>query len=549
MEEKTVGLSEFLEQFNTEKKAITFFASARWPKSRFCVACGSVNTYEHKSRQFYYHCRDCRKQFSYKSNTIMQASPIPVRTWLYAMYQVSVAYKGINSLRLSKETGMTQKSARFMLQRIKKACKAQGLMLPNIAEIGETTSNEESNKHAPKKLRTSRSGVGKRVGKQVATAMRGRADNAKAQPVSGTNQVSPQHEIRGVVQPGAPYDTNEHGTYRELAKPCKYAATRHSAQKCGGGGNSWAVTEQKWDTANLGTIAAFCAKPTFESQIITGDVVKVLRRQSIELKFDVVIADPPYNIGKDFGNNRDSMPIGEYVAWSRDWLARCFRVLAVNGVVYVYGFPEVLAHIAVNYPINEQRWLAWHYTNKAVPSSKFWQRSHESILCLWKPGTPRPNLEINQIRIAYTDHFLRCAGKERKGTQGRYSNGKKTLYKDNGGALPRDVIEVPALAGGAGRAERWFACRDCGGNVMPPSQLKDHRDHDILKHPTQKPMALTKRLIRSRINGNGGRVLVPFAGSGSECVVAQSLGVPYLGIEINPEYTEFGRSWIKQCTA
>jgi len=109
----------------------------------------------------------------------------------------------------------------------------------------------------------------------------------------------------------------------------------------------------------------------------------------------------------------------------------------------------------VKFPVDEQRWLAWHYTNKAVPSSKFWQRAHESILCLWQPGRRRPALEVEQIRVPYTAHFKQCAGRERKGTRGRYSRaGKRTIYADNGGALPRDVLSVPALAGGAGRAER-----------------------------------------------------------------------------------------------
>ena len=285
--------------------------------------------------------------------------------------------------------------------------------------------------------------------------------------------------------------------------------------------------------------------PVFRPRIITGDVLKTLNKQPLEIKFDVVIADPPYNIGKDFGNNRDDMPIGEYVKWCRQWLAQCFRLLAPNGLVYLYGFPEMLARIAVEYPLDEQRWLVWHYTNKAVPSSKFWQRAHESILCLWQPGARRPALEIEQIREPYTEHYRKCTGKKRNGTNGRYSRGgQQTVFNDNGGALPRDVLDIPALAGGAGRAERWFVCRDCGGEVRPPSELSAHDGHDILKHPTQKPMALTTRLLQSRIRGSRGRVLIPFAGSGSECVVAQRLGVPYLGIEINPEYAGFARSWL-----
>lgn len=283
-------------------------------------------------------------------------------------------------------------------------------------------------------------------------------------------------------------------------------------------------------------------------QIITGDALAIIPDLPANMRFDVVVADPPYNTGKDFGNNRDLMPMEDYVKWTRQWVAQCFDRLADGGLIYIYGLPEILAHIAVQYPISEQRWLVWHYTNKTVPSSSFWQRSHESILCLWHPGTKRPTLEIDQIREPYTASYLKCAGRVRRETFCRYSSkGRRTIYHAHeNGALPRDVIKVPALAGGAGRAERWFVCRTCDGNLYPPADLSAHREHDILKHPTQKPMELAKRLILSRINGDGGRVLVPFAGSGSECVVAQALGVDFVGIEINPEYARFAREWLKQ---
>ena len=58
-------------------------------------------------------------------------------------------------------------------------------------------------------------------------------------------------------------------------------------------------------------------------------------------------------------------------------------------------------------------------------------------------------------------------------------------------------------------------------------------------------MELTRRLILSRINGEKGKVFIPFAGSGSECVVAQALGVEYLGIEINPEFADFAMKWLE----
>lgn len=237
-----------------------------------------------------------------------------------------------------------------------------------------------------------------------------------------------------------------------------------------------------------------------------GDFLKVSRTFG-EDKFDVVIADPPYNIGKDFGNDSDKRSLADYLDWTDEWLSICMKHLAQQGVIYVYGFPEILARVAARYPIEHQRWLAWHYTNKTVPSLKFWQRSHESILCLWK-SRRRPNLNVDQIREPYTDHYLRCIGKPRRETRGRYSrSGQSTVYGGHeAGALPRDVIKIPALAGGAGRSQRWFVCRTCGNKIYPPRFLSEHEGHDILKHPTQKPMELTRRLIVSRISRGGGAV-------------------------------------------
>lgn len=255
--------------------------------------------------------------------------------------------------------------------------------------------------------------------------------------------------------------------------------------------------------------------PTIETthnKIINGDVANVL--PTIETNSaQIIIADPPYNIGKDFGNSSDKQPLNVYLDWTDMWIKECLRILKPNGTMFVYGFSEILALITarVPYEIN-RRWIVWHYTNKNVASLNFWQRSHESILVLWKEDKV---FNRDDVREPYTEGFLNgAAGKERKSTKGRYSNGEKTtLYAAHPeGALPRDVIKVPALAGGAGAKER-------------------------VNHPTQKPLALCEKLLKS-CRQEEGIVLVPFAGSGSECVAAKRLHLPYVGIEINPTYVE-----------
>ncbi len=249
---------------------------------------------------------------------------------------------------------------------------------------------------------------------------------------------------------------------------------------------------------------------------------------------DIIVADPPYNIGKDFGVIKERWTLEEYLEWSDSWINEALRVLKSTGSLFIFGFSEILAHIFVRVKANK-RWLVWHYTNKNVPSLNFWQRSHESIILCWKEHFI---FNRDEVREPYTEQFLKsAAGKVRKSTPGRFSKGgKETVYQAHErGALPRDVLKIPALAGGAGRKERWFLCKDCNG-VYPPTERGKHQGHKVILHPTQKPEELIERLILSARPEKGGIVIVPFAGSGTECVVAQRHGLKFIGFEINKDY-------------
>jgi len=221
------------------------------------------------------------------------------------------------------------------------------------------------------------------------------------------------------------------------------------------------------------------------------------------------------------------------------------RVLKETGTIYIYGFSEILAHLSVALPL-EHRWLIWHYTNKNVPSLNFWQRSHESILVAWKNKNQRIFYR-DAVREPYTEGFLNgSAGKKRKSTIGRFSNGdKETIYiAHENGALPRDVINIPALAGGAGRNERWFYCYDCD-DVFCPDDKTNHENHHLLQHPTQKPLELSKKLIAACTPPDG-NILVPFSGSGTECVAAKILGYDFYAFEYNPDYVKMANKKISK---
>ncbi|MDR1361244.1 MAG: site-specific DNA-methyltransferase [Rickettsiales bacterium] len=260
---------------------------------------------------------------------------------------------------------------------------------------------------------------------------------------------------------------------------------------------------------------------------------------------DIIIIDPPYNIGKDFGNNSDKQKHTDYIEWAKLWLLECQRLLKPTGTIFIYGFDEILAHISVLLPMDHHRWLTWHYTNKNVPSLNFWQRSHESILCYWRDN---PIFNRDDVREPYTEGFLKgSAGRVRpKSSSARFGGNKETVYNANeNGALPRDVICESTLAGGAALKERIMYCKTCK-KIIAPTTRKLHEKHSLIIHPTQKPLSLTDKLIKScRPNKKDYTVVIPFCGSGSECIATLRNNGNYIAYEINRDYVVLAKKNIE----
>lgn len=259
---------------------------------------------------------------------------------------------------------------------------------------------------------------------------------------------------------------------------------------------------------------------------------------------DIIIIDPPYNIGKDFGNDSDKKSFPDYIEWVKIWLAECKRILKPSGTMFIYGFDEILAHISVLLPVKQHRWLIWYYTNKNVASLNFWQRSHESILCYWKNS---PIFNRDAIREPYTESFIKgSAGKIRPASgTGRGGKGKSIYNANPLGALPRDVIKNSTLAGGKSLQERLLYCKTCG-KLIDPKKRKQHLDHDLIIHPTQKPLELTDKLIKSCKPDKDFTVLIPFCGSGSECIATLMNHGTYIAFELNPDYVLLAQEGIKE---
>ena len=224
-----VTLAQLFRTFPDDAAAERYFVETRWPEGPECPYCGSRNVLsgaKHATMPFRCRKKDCRKRFSVKTRTVMEASNIGYRNWAIAMYLMSTSLKGVSSMKLHRDLGITQKSAWFMAHRLREAYKDCGGPFLGPVEADETYVGG-LRKNMSRKKRKELTGRGA-VGKSVVVGVKDRRTNrVSAGVVEGTDAWTLQTFIEDRVGDDVTVFTDEHGGYVGLV--LDHERVNHSA--------------------------------------------------------------------------------------------------------------------------------------------------------------------------------------------------------------------------------------------------------------------------------------------------------------------------------
>ncbi|MCC6682434.1 MAG: site-specific DNA-methyltransferase [Phycisphaeraceae bacterium] len=260
-------------------------------------------------------------------------------------------------------------------------------------------------------------------------------------------------------------------------------------------------------------------------------------------EFDLIFADPPYNIGYEYDQYVDKRSDQDYVRWTFDWIDACTRLLKPSGSLYVLIGDEYAAetrmhlkHLQAEGKLLFRNWIVWHYTFGQRCKAKF-NRSHAHLFyCVGSAAVGKDGqAKLNGDDLPFTFHYDAAA----------VPSARMTTYQDKRqnpkGKLPDDtwVARFPAMADWHVRPQEaaeegyfqsdddtWYQSRLCG-------TFKERTDW----HPCQLPEALLERIIKVSSNP-GDLVFDPFAGSGTTLAAAAKLGRDWLGCELSEDYAD-----------
>jgi transposase-like protein len=208
-------LVEAIRYFSDLDVATEFVASLRWPDGPECPACqGKEHSYLTTRR--IWKCKACKKQFSVKVGAIFEDSPIPLDKWLASIWLIANAKNGISSHELGRSIGLTQKSAWFVLHRVRLAMQTKTFMkFKGEVEVDETFIGGKG-RFMHKDVRKRKQVSYGRGDKTAVLGILSRGGQVQAAPIPDVSRRTIEPKVREAVEPGAYVYTDKHASYDKL---------------------------------------------------------------------------------------------------------------------------------------------------------------------------------------------------------------------------------------------------------------------------------------------------------------------------------------------
>ena len=221
-----MSMVEAARLFGDEAKAEEMFIETRWPNGVCCPKCGSLNVQNRRTRKPQpYRCRDCRKDFSVKTGTVMQSSNLSLGTWGFAAYLLTTNLKGVSSMKLHRDLDVTYKTAWHLSHRIREALREEGVDFAGPVEVDEAYFGG-SFKNLPKGKRIKGMGRGTKGKATVAGMVDRQTNQISATPVPTAGKEDLGIFISQRARPGAAVYTDNWAPYRGI--PYDHHSINHS---------------------------------------------------------------------------------------------------------------------------------------------------------------------------------------------------------------------------------------------------------------------------------------------------------------------------------